>query len=127
MVLRRGTHHRRTANVDVLDDLFRTHARLRDGRLERVEIDNDQIDGFDPVLWIGSGVFGIVADGEDATVDAGATSSPGRRASREAGDIADIANSEAGVGGAAVPPVEINSTPSSARPRASSIRPASAR
>jgi hypothetical protein len=50
VVLGRGSHHRRTADIDVLDGILVTAARLRDRRCERIEIDDQQIDRLDAVL-----------------------------------------------------------------------------
>ena len=50
MILRGGTHHRRPADVDVLDRIFERAIRLRDRRSERIEIDDEQIDRLDAVL-----------------------------------------------------------------------------
>ncbi len=44
VVLRRAAHHRRPADVDVLDGVFERAARLLDGLAERIEIDHQQID-----------------------------------------------------------------------------------
>ncbi len=44
MVLRRGTQHRRAADVDLLDGLGDGHAVSGDGRFEGIEIDHDEID-----------------------------------------------------------------------------------
>ncbi len=49
MVLRRGTDHRRAADVDILDAVVEGRA-FRDGRLERIEIDHQQVDRCDAVL-----------------------------------------------------------------------------
>ena len=62
MVLGRGPHHRRSANVDRLD---------AGRRLERVQVHHHQIDRVDPVgLQVGP-VGGVVAISEDPAVDAG--------------------------------------------------------
>ena len=44
VVLGRGAHHRRAADVDVLDAHVERRA-LGDGRGERVEVDDDEVDG----------------------------------------------------------------------------------
>ena len=48
-VLRGGANHRRSADVDVLDDLGVVCA-ARQGRGERIEGDRDDVDGHEPVL-----------------------------------------------------------------------------
>ena len=44
MILRRGAQHRRAADVDLFDRLVDRHSFLRDRRLERIEIDDDEVD-----------------------------------------------------------------------------------
>ena len=68
-VLRRGAHHRRTADVDVLDRVVQRAAGPRDGLAERVQVDDDQVDGRDRVLLERRGVRRDVAAREDAAVD----------------------------------------------------------
>ena len=48
VVLRRGTHHRRPADVDVLDDVLVRRTARRRRLLEGVQVDDDQIDGLGP-------------------------------------------------------------------------------
>ena len=50
VVLRGGSNHRRPTNVDLLDDVSRGGVRVRDGRLERVEIADNKIDRGDSTL-----------------------------------------------------------------------------
>ena len=50
VILRRGAHHRRPADVDVLDRVLEAAAGLRDGRGERIEVHDDEIDRLDAVL-----------------------------------------------------------------------------
>ncbi len=70
MVLGRRADHRRAADVDILDDLVARGA-ARDRRLERVEVDDDEIDRSDPVLVHRRFVLVIVADPEQAAVNLG--------------------------------------------------------
>ncbi len=69
-VLRRPAQHRWAADVDHLDRVgLRRSAAARD-LLERIEVDADEIERLDPVLLERGDVFGLVAAGEDARVDA---------------------------------------------------------
>ena len=67
MVLGRGAHHRRSADVDVLDGVLEGAARLGDGRGERIQVDDDEVDRLDAVL-AHDGVVGA-APAEQAAVD----------------------------------------------------------
>ena len=68
MVLGRRTHHRRAADVDVLDHLVALGA-LRNGRLEGIEVDHDQVDRTDIMLGHRGGMFGIVAHRQQPAVN----------------------------------------------------------
>ena len=68
VVFRRRADHCRPADVDVLDAVF-VGAPFRHGRLEGVEIADEEIDRRDAVLVRGSVVLGVAADGEQAAVD----------------------------------------------------------
>ena len=70
VVLGRRSHHRRAADIDILDDLVARSA-LRDGLGERIEIDHHQIDRADLMLLHRCGVRGIVAHREQAAVNLG--------------------------------------------------------
>ena len=50
VILRGGAHHRRPANVDVLDRVLVCASGLRHRRREGIEIDDDEVDGLDAVL-----------------------------------------------------------------------------
>ncbi len=65
VVLRRGADHGRAADVDVLDAGGKI-AAARDGVLERIKIDDQNIDRADAVRAHRFGVGGIVADREQA-------------------------------------------------------------
>ncbi len=67
VVLGRGAHHRRAADVDVLDRILEAAIGIGDGLLERVEVDDDQVDRLDAVLAHHRVVF--AAAPEDAAVD----------------------------------------------------------
>ena len=60
MVFRRRADHRRAADVDILDAIIIGTAR-RDCRLERVEIDHQQVDGRDAVLIHCRHMVGVAA------------------------------------------------------------------
>ena len=70
VVLRRRADHRGAADVDVLDALLETGV-LVDGRLERVEIDHEQIDRRDAVRFHRLGMFLVVADREQPAMHLG--------------------------------------------------------
>ncbi len=101
-----GADHGGAADVDVLDEVAEGDAGLGGGFLKGVEIDDDHVDGLDVVLGDGGFVFGVAADVEQAAVDLGMK---GLDAAvehlREAGEVADVFDVEAGVaegaGGAA--------------------------
>ena len=67
VVLGGGADHRRAADVDVLDAVVESRA-LRDGRLERIEIDHQQIDRPDAVRVHRGGVLRVVADRQQAAM-----------------------------------------------------------
>ena len=66
-----GADHRRTTDVDVLDQLFERHARLGCGFLEGVEIHDHHVDGSDAVLGHGGYVFRIIAAMQNAAMHFG--------------------------------------------------------
>ncbi len=97
VVLGGAADHRRAADVDVLDAVLERSA-ARHGRLERVEVDHDQIDRRDVVGLHGGQMAFQVAAGQDAAMDA--------RVQRldaavhhlgEAGIVADFGHRHAGV------------------------------
>jgi hypothetical protein len=67
VVLRRGAHHGRAADVDVLDGVLEGAAGLRDRGGERIEIHRDEVNRVDAVL----GHHGVVhaAPAEQPAVD----------------------------------------------------------
>ena len=67
VVLGRGADHRRAADVDVLDDRRVVGAGAAD-LLERVEVDDDEIDRLDAVIVHRLGVLGVVAHAEQAAM-----------------------------------------------------------
>ncbi len=68
MVLGRRAQHGRTANVDILDAFLERRA-FGDGPLERVEIDEEQVDLGNRMGCHGFAVFGIVAPAKQSTVN----------------------------------------------------------
>src|SRR5690606_1285270 len=71
VILGGGAQHGGTADVDVLDGVGKGAAGLGDGLAERIEVDDQQIDAIDAVLFNGLQVFGAVAAGQQAAVDLG--------------------------------------------------------
>ena len=67
MVLRRAADHGRAADVDVLDGVGQVAIRLGHGGFEGIEVDRDQVDRLDAVLFHHRAVQGATA--EDAAVD----------------------------------------------------------
>ncbi len=66
-----GTNHRRAADVYLLDGLFERDAlAARDCLLKGVEVDDDEINQLDAVLFGGAHVLGVVAHGEERAVNA---------------------------------------------------------
>ena len=68
-VLRRGADHRRAADVDHLHDLREADPLHPRGLLERVEVDDDEVDQVGAEGVHVPAVLRVVADGEDAGVD----------------------------------------------------------
>ena len=97
-ILGGGADHGGTANVDVLDNFSEADAGFGCGFLEGVEVDDDHIDGLDAVGGGLVAMAGIFATEEDAAMDFGMK---GLDAAvehlREAGEVGDIADGEAGV------------------------------
>ena len=67
VILGGRAHHGGAADIDIFDDLVIAGAG-GDGIFEGIEIDGDQIDGADRVCVHGGNMFGIVADGEQASM-----------------------------------------------------------
>ncbi len=67
MIFRRGADHGWTANVDVFDGFIPVRA-LGDRRLERIEIDDEEIDRLDPMRQHGRLMFRIFADCQQAAM-----------------------------------------------------------
>jgi len=60
--------HGRPADIDLLDRFFGGHA-FRDGLLEWVEIDHQQIDGLDPMVGHRRLIFGQIPPAQQAAMD----------------------------------------------------------
>ena len=69
VVLSSCTKHGRTTDIDVLDALFKSNARLLDSRLERIEVNNDHVDQTDAELFYSLHVLRVTAHSEDTTVE----------------------------------------------------------
>ena len=98
-VLGGGADHRGPADVDVLDRLGRRGVGAGDGALEGVEVDADEVDGLDRVLGGGAQVLVVVAQREQAGVEAGVQRlhAPVHHLG-EAGEVLDGAHRQAGGG-----------------------------
>ena len=98
-VLRRGTQHRRAADVDVLDRVFQRAVGPRGGLRERVEVDDQEVDRRDAVLLQRRHVRRQIAPREQAAVDArvqrlhAAVEHLGK-----AGDLGHFGDGQAGLG-----------------------------
>ncbi len=68
VILGRRANHRRAADVDVLHAIGEGLSRT-DGRLERIEVDPQQIDRRDVAVGHGPGVLGRIAHAEQSSVD----------------------------------------------------------
>jgi len=62
-VFGRGAHHGRAADVDVLDEVFKSYAGVGCRLFEGVEVNDDHVDGLD------AGGLGLVAVLAEITVD----------------------------------------------------------
>src|SRR5208283_2674029 len=69
IILRRRTHQRWSADVDIFDRLVEAHARLRDSFLEWVEVHDHQIDRLNPMLLHLLPMALVGAPREDAAVN----------------------------------------------------------
>ena len=97
-VLGGGADHGGAADVDVFDDLMEGDAGGGGGGLKGVEVDDDEVDGFDAVRFDGGEVFGVGADVEDAAMDAGVKGFDAAvEHLGEAGEVGDVADAEAGL------------------------------
>jgi hypothetical protein len=88
-VLRRRTHHRRSADIDLFDDVGVRRPRGR--RLaERIQVHHDQVERLDPVLGECRDVIRPALVGQDARVDPRVERlDPAPEHLREPGDVRD--------------------------------------
>ncbi len=97
-ILGGGADHGRSADVDVLDQLFECHARLSGGFFEGVKIDHDHVDRLDAVLGDGGGVRGIFAAMQDSAVNFGMQRLDSAvEHFGESGEFGDVFDSDAGI------------------------------
>ena len=98
VVLGRRADQRGSANVDLLDRLVAVRA-AGDGFLERVEVNDHEVDGLDPVGLHRLAVGGEVAPGEDTAMDRGMQRlDPPVHHFRVAGDVRNVSRFEPRVG-----------------------------
>ena len=96
VVLGGGAQHGRAADVDVLDGVVIAAAGLGHGGFERVEVHHQQVDGRDAVLRHHRVVHAVAA--EQAAVDLRVQGfHPAVHDFREAGDVADVGDRDAGL------------------------------
>jgi|GEM_PF-6315782 len=105
VILGGGAHHAGATDVDVLDHRVAVGA-TGNRRLERVEVDDDEVDRADAVVGHRLGMLGVVAHREQAAVDHRVQRLDAAvHHLREAGKVADVLHGQAGVaqrlGGAA--------------------------
>ena len=95
VVLGGGADHRGAADVDLLDALVGAGAR-GDGRGERVEVDDDELEGLDPEVGELGDVVGLAGVGEDAGVHPRVQRlDPALEALGEAGEVLDLRHGQA--------------------------------
>ena len=98
MVLGRGAHHRRPADVDLLDALVLAGSGL-DGLGERVQVDDDELEGGDAELVERSEMLGLAGVGQQAGVHPGVQGlHPAVEHLGEAGDVLDRSHRNTAVG-----------------------------
>ncbi len=68
-ILRRRPHHARTADVDLLHEIVERHTRRPRRLLERIQVDDDDVDEADAVRARGLEVRGMIASREQTAVN----------------------------------------------------------
>ena len=97
-VLGRGTNHGGAADVDVFDEVAEGDRRLGGGFLKGVEVDHNHVDGLDAVGGDGGLVLGVATNVKKAAMDAGVQCFDAAiEHFREAGEVADVFDLEAGL------------------------------
>ncbi len=97
VVLGGGADHGGAADVDILDRLLIARA-FGDGGFERVEVRNQQIDALDRMILHRLGVFGVVANAQEAAMNLGVQRLHAPiHDFREAGDFGNIGYLQAGI------------------------------
>ena len=123
VVLRRGAHHRRAADVDLLDHVVLARAGL-DRRAERVEVDDEQVERLDAELAELRDVVGRRRSASSPAWMAGCSvfTRPSRHSGKPVTSLTGTTGTPASRSFAAVEPVDTISTPAaaSARPRSTS-------
>ena len=98
VVLGRGADHGGAADVDVLD-AGREVGALGDGRFERIEIDDEEIDRADAVRLHRARMLAVVADREQAAVHLGMQRLDAAvHHFGKAGELGDVEHGNAGIG-----------------------------
>ncbi len=97
-ILGGGADHGGSADVDVLDQLFKSHAGLGSGFFKRVEIHDDHVDRLDAVFGDGCDVRGVFAAMQNAAVNFGMQrlDAPIEHF-RKAGEFGDVFDGDAGI------------------------------
>ena len=124
VVLRAGAHHRRAADVDLLDDLAGRRA-ARDRLGERVEVRHQQLERRDAELGDGRHVLGSFwsASSPACTCGCSVLTRPPRISGKPVTSSTAVTGMPSSRMRAAVEPVDTISTPASCSPRASSSSP----
>ena len=97
-ILGGGADHRRSADVDVLDQFLESDSGLGRGLLEGIEVDHHHIDGSDAVFGNRRDVLGIFAAMQDAAVNLGMQRLDAAiEHLGESGEIGDVFDGDAGI------------------------------
>ena len=97
-ILSSGANHRRSTNVDILDQFFKRHARLRGGLFKGVEIDHDHVDRQNSVLGNSGDVRRILAAMQNAAMHLGMQRlDPAIEHFRKSREFGDVFHGDAGI------------------------------